>query len=58
MFKSKLGEDSLISKCNYLKIRRRDGVVCVTTLEEGEFKLPINVCIKAKTKFARPTWCF
>ena len=30
----------------YLKIRRRDGVESLATLEEGEFKVPIDGCIK------------
>ena len=30
----------------YHKIRRRDGVETLTTLEEGEFKVPIDGCIK------------
>ena len=29
-----------------LKIRRRDGVESLTTLEEGEFKVPIDGCIR------------
>ena len=45
MFKNELGEDSPIPKCMHLKIRRRDGVESLTTLEEGEFKVPINGCI-------------
>ena len=32
----------------YLKIRRRNGVESLTTLEEGEFKLAIDGCISAK----------
>ena len=47
MFKNKIGEDSPIPKFIYLKIRRRDGVESVTTLEEGEFKVPIDGCISA-----------
>ena len=39
MFKNKLGEDSLIPKLIHLKIRRRDGVESLTTLEKGEFKV-------------------
>ena len=45
MFKNKLGEDSPIPKFIHLKIRRRDGVESLTTLEEGEFKVPIDGCI-------------
>ena len=43
MFKNKLGEDSPIPKLIHLKIR--DSVESLTTLEEGEFKLPIDGCI-------------
>ena len=51
MFKNKLSEDSPIAFF-YIKIRRRDGVKsltkdALTTLEEGEFKVPIDGCIKA-----------
>ena len=46
MFKNKLGEDSPIPKFIHLKIRRRDGVKSLTTLEEGEFKVPIDGCIR------------
>ena len=45
MFKNKLGEDSPIPKYIHLKIRHRDGVESLTTLEEGEFKVPIDRCI-------------
>ena len=45
MFKNKLSEDSPIPKFIHLKIRRRDDVVFLTTLEEGEFKVPIDGCI-------------
>ena len=45
MFKNKISEDSPIPKFKYLKIRRRDGVESLTTLEEGEFKMPIDDCI-------------
>ena len=45
MSKSKIGEDSPITKVIYLKIRPRDGVESLTTLEEGEFKVPIDGCI-------------
>ena len=42
----KLGEDSPIPKFIQLKIRRRDGVESLTTLEEGEYNVPIDACIK------------
>ena len=42
MFKNELGEDSPIPKFMHLKIRCRDGVESLTTLEEGEFKVPID----------------
>ena len=45
MSKDKIGEDSPIPRFLYLKIRRRDGVESLTTLEEGEFKVPIDGCI-------------
>ena len=46
MFKNKLGEgeDSQIPKFIHLKIRRRDGVESLTTLEEGESKVPTDGC--------------
>ena len=50
MSKNKIGEDSPILKFIYLKIRRQDGVKSLTTLEEGEFKVPIDGCIKSWTK--------
>ena len=46
IFKNKLGEDSPITKFIHLKIRRRDGIKSLMTLEEGEFKVPIDGCIK------------
>ena len=46
MFKNKLGEDSPFPKFIRLKIRRRDGDESLTTLEEGEFKVPIDGCIR------------
>ena len=52
MSKNKIGEDLQILKFIYLKIRRRDGVETLTTLEEGEFKLPIDGCIR---ETAQPT---
>ena len=45
MFKNKIGEDSPSPKFIHLKIRRPDGVESFTTLEEGEFKVPIDGCI-------------
>ena len=45
MSKNKIGEDSPIPKFIYLNIRRRGGVESLTTLEEGEFKVPIDGCI-------------
>ena len=49
MFKNELGEDSPIPKFIHLEIRRRDGVESLTTLEEGEFKVPIDGCIRIVT---------
>ena len=34
----------------HLKIRRRDGVETLTTLEEGELKVPIDGCIRQLQK--------
>ena len=49
MFKNKLGEDLPIPKVIHLKIWRRDGIESLMmTFEEGEFKVPINGCIKAE----------
>ena len=48
MSKNKIGEDLPIPKFIYLKIRRRDGVESSTTLEEGEFKVPLDGCISTK----------
>ena len=45
MSKNKMGEDSPIPKFIYLNIRRRDGVESLTTLEESEFKVPIDGCM-------------
>ena len=45
MSRNKIGENSPIPKFIYLKIRRRDSVKFLTTLEEGEFKVPIDGCI-------------
>ena len=41
-----LGDDSQIPKFIPLKIQRRDGIESCTTLEEGEFKIPIDSCIR------------
>ena len=46
MSKNEIGQDSPIPKFIYLKIRRRDGIESLTILEEGEFKVPIEGCIK------------
>ena len=46
MSNNEIGQDSPIPKFIYLKIRRRDGVESLTILEEGEFKVPIDGCIK------------
>ena len=50
MFKNELGEDSPIPIFIHLKVRRRDGVESLTNLEEGEFKVPIDGCIKQSTQ--------
>ena len=55
MFKNKLGKDSPIPKFIHLKIRRRDGAESLTTLEEGEFKVPIDGCINSKVSQFRIT---
>ena len=56
-----LGEDSPIPKFIHLKIRRQYGVESLTTLEEGEFKVPIDGCIKINDKipqdFQKPKVC-
>ena len=48
--KIKKGKDSPTLKFIYLKIRRRDGVKSLTTLEEGKFKVPIDGCISRALK--------
>ena len=48
MAKNKFGEDPPIPKFIHLKIRRRDGVESLTTLEEGEFKVFIDGCINPR----------
>ena len=48
MSKNKLGQDSPFPKFLHLKIRRRNGVESLTTLEKGEFKFAIDCCIKNK----------
>ena len=60
MSKNKIGEDSPIPKFIYLKIkiRRRDGVKSLTTLEEGEFKVPIDSCIRGKWIPHSPMQCW
>ena len=45
MFENKLGEDSPIPKFIHLKLRRRDGVESLTTLEESELKVSVDSCI-------------
>ena len=52
MFKNKLREDSSIPNFKHLKIRRRDGVESLTTLEEGEFKVPIDGCISCSKGYS------
>ena len=54
MFKTKLGDDSPIAKFMHFKIRRRDGLESLTTLE-GEFKVPIDGCIQATEADQRPS---
>ena len=54
MFKNKLGEDSPISKFKHLQIRCRDGIKSLRTLEEGEFKVPIDGCIRKVKKREKP----
>ena len=56
MSKNKIGEDSPIPKFIYLKIRRRDGVESLTTLEEGEFKVPIDGCINGTLEKKLNPW--
>ena len=46
--KNKLSQDSPFPKCLHLKIRRRNGVESLTTLEEGEFKFAIDGCIRGR----------
>ena len=48
MSKNEIGSDSQIPKFSYLKIRRREGVESLTILEEGEFKVPIDGCIRQR----------
>ena len=50
MSKNKLGQDSPFPKFLHLKIRRRNGVESLTTLEEGEFKFAIDGCINGPKK--------
>ena len=38
----------------HLKIRRRDGVKSLTTLEESEFKVPIDGCINYTRNIKSP----
>ena len=46
MSKNQLDEDSPVPKFIHLMIRRWDGIKSLTTLEEGEFKMPIDTCIR------------
>ena len=46
MSKNEMDQDSPTPKFINLKIRRRDGVDTLTILEEREFKVPIDGCIK------------
>ena len=43
MLKNKLGKNSPIPEFIHLKIRRQNGVESLTTLEEGEFKVLIDL---------------
>ena len=56
MSKNKIGEDSPILKFIYLKIRLRDGVESLTTLEEGEFKVHIDGCISNMSEWETNTF--
>ena len=59
MSKNEIGQDSPIPKFIYLKIRRRDGIESLTILEEGEFKVPVDGCIKVtKGGSYWPNICF
>ena len=42
MCRNERRENSTIPKCIHLKIRRRDGVEYLTTLDEGQLKMPID----------------
>ena len=46
MSKNEIGQDSPIPKFIHLKIRCQDGVESLMILEEGEFKVPIDGCIR------------
>ena len=47
MFKNKLGEASPIPKFIHLKIQRWwDGIKSLTTLKEGEFKVPLTATLR------------
>ena len=46
MSKNKLGQDSPSQEFLHFKTRRRDGVESSMTLEEVEFNMPIDDCIK------------
>ena len=45
MHRNKLGKDSPIPNFIHLMIRHCDGIEFVTTLEEGEFKMPIDAAL-------------
>ena len=57
MLKNKLGKDAPIPKFIHLKIWRRDGVKSLRTLEEGEFKVPSDGCIKSSSSINGITLC-
>ena len=56
MSRNKTGEDSPIQKYIYLKIWLWDGVESLTTLEEGEFKVPIDGCINSLHTYVKCSW--
>ena len=59
MSKNEIGQDSPIPKFTYLKIRCRDSIESLMILEEGEFKVPIEGCIKvARGVPIDPTFAF
>ena len=56
MSKDKLGQDSPFPKFLHFKIRRRNGVESLTTLEEGEFKFAIDGCINFLSTGWNSSW--